>query len=116
MEQIKITIKVRKHEPLTIDETDLIQLCWQNIFELEERNPKTIDDFTQPEQFGTVGECMDDLMQNYFTLKMVYKEYGLDITDEMGEIENFILKYQKRLFKAIEFNDLNNTPPAFNVN
>lgn len=115
MEKFKITIKVRKHEPLTIDESDLIQLCWQNIIEIEERNPKTLDDFTQPSPFSSVGDCMDDLMQNYFTLKMVYKEYNLDITDEMANIEDCILKYQKRLFKAMELEDLNNLPPAFSI-
>ena len=105
MENFKITIKVRKHEPLTIDESDLIHLCWGNIIEIHEMNPKTADDFLNNER---LGECVDDLMQNYFTLKMIYKEYNLETTNEMEQIEERILNYQKRLFKVAELETLKN--------
>lgn len=113
MEKFKITIKVRKHEPLTIDESDLIHLCWENIIEIEEINPQTADDYLNNQK---LGECVDELMQNYFTIKMIYKEYNLETTQEMGQIEDRILNYQKRLFKVAELETLKNEfRPAFEI-
>ena len=113
MEKFKITIKVRKHEPLTIDESDLIQLCWVNIIEIQEINPQTADDYLINEK---LGEYVDDLMQNYFTLKMIYKEFNLETTHEMAQIEDRILNYQKRLFKIAELETLKNEfRPAFEL-
>ena len=113
MEKFKITIKVRKHEPLTIDESDLIQLCWENIIEIQQINPQTADDYLSNEK---LGQCVDDLMQNYFTLKMIYKEFNLETTHEMAQIEDRILNYQKRLFKIAELETLKNEfRPAFEL-
>lgn len=105
MEKFKITIKVRKHEPLTIHESDLIQLCWENIIEMQEINPQTADDYLSNEK---LGQCVDDLMRNYFTLKMIYKEFNLVTTYDMAQIEDRILNYQKRLFKLAELETLKN--------
>lgn len=113
MEKFKLTIKVRKHEPLTIDESDLMHNCWINIIEIQEMKPQTAEDYLNNERFG---ECVDDLMQNYFTLKMVYKEYNLETTFEMGQIEDVILNYQKKLFKVAELETLKNEfKPAFEI-
>lgn len=113
MGKFKITIKVRKHEPLTIDESDLIHLCWGNIIEIQEMNPQTAEDYLSSNR---LGECVDDLMQNYFTLKMIYREFNLETTHEMAQIEDRILNYQKQLFKTAELETLKNEfKPAFEL-
>ena len=45
--------------------------------------------------------------------KLIHKENNLDISDEMGDIEDFITKYLKQFFTALRLDELNNLPPAF---
>ena len=98
MNNFKITVKVRTHEPLTISEDDLMQVCWQNIIELEEKSINSIDDFTSKEN----ANFMEEIIMNYFTVKMVYNEYALEMTDDMIRIENIISDYLRKLHRAIE--------------
>lgn len=109
MEKFKITIKVRKHEPLTIDESDLMHNCWNNLIEISERRNASTLDVMQ-------NDNLDDLVLNYFTIKMIFKEYNLDLTDEMVHIEDFILNELKKSFKIAELEALNDFgKPAFEL-
>lgn len=113
MEKFKITIKVDQEKPLTITNSDLILNCRENVNQIQEMNPQTADDYLSNQK---LGEYVDNLMQNYFTLKMIYKEYNLETTHEMGQIEDRILNYQKRLFKIAELETLKNEfRPAFEL-
>lgn len=109
MEKFKLTIKVRKHEPLIINEADLIQQCWGLLIDINERQTSTALDVMQ-------DNYLDELMQNYFTIKMIYTEYNLDLTNEMIQIEEFILNELKKSFKIAELEALNNfRKPAFQI-
>ncbi len=72
-------------------------------------NPQTL------EEFGGL-DALDHLLQNYFTLKLLYTEQNLETTDEMNNIEDFITKYLKRFFAVIHLEELKNLPPAFQLN
>lgn len=102
--EFEIRMKGRKSQ--TVQDADLSQSCWDYIYELEHLNPQTLEEF---------GECnlLDDLMQNYFTWKLIYNENGLDITDKMADVEEFITKYLKKFFTAMQMDELNKLPPAF---
>ena len=107
--EIEMTIKMKGSEPLTFQDSDLNQICWDYIFTLEKLNPKTL------EEFGGL-DALDHLLQNYFTLKLLYTEQNLETTDEMNNIEDFITKYLKRFFAVIHLEELKNLPPAFQLN
>lgn len=101
-------IKMKGKESLTIHDIDLKQSCWDCIFEIEALKPTSVEDW---------GDCdlLDDLLQNYFTWKLVYKENGLDITDNMADVEDFITKFLKQFHTAIYLDDLNRLPPVFQI-
>lgn len=105
----KISIESNNAKPLTLNTADLKQSCWDYILELEARNPQTVDEF---------GECnlLDDLLQSYFTWKIYHTENGLELSDEMGDIEDFITKYLKRFYACIHLEELKSSLPAFQVN
>jgi hypothetical protein len=107
--EIEMTIKMKGSEPLTFQDSDLKQICWEYIFTLEKLNPQTL------EEFGGL-DALDHLLQNYFTLKLLYTEQNLETTDEMNNIEDFITKYLKRFFAVIHLEELKNLPPAFQLN
>lgn len=101
-------IKMTGKEPLTIHDADLKQSCWDSVVELERRNPQTLEEFGEYDLFDT-------LLQNYFTWKLVFTESGLDITNEMADIEEFILKYLKKFYLLMQMDELNRLPPAFQI-
>lgn len=104
----KLKIKMVGKESLTIDESDLVRGCWDSVVELERRNPQTLEEFGEYDLFDT-------LLQNYFTWKLVFTESGLDITNEMADIEEFILKYLKKFYLLMQMDELNRLPPAFQI-
>jgi hypothetical protein len=107
--EFEFEIRIKGKESLIIQDADLRQSCWEYISEIERMKPQTVEDW---------GECdmLDDLMQNYFTWKLIHKENNLDIMEEMGDIEDFITKYLKQFFTALSLDELNNLPPAFQLN
>lgn len=111
--EFEFTINMKGHEPLTVQDFDLRQVCWDYILELERYNPTDVLDLAE-------HDCLDSLMQSYFTWKMIYCENGLDITDDMADIEDFITKYLKRFFYAIHIeklqSEIENEMPKFHLN
>ena len=106
MKDFKMKVTAKGQEPFKLEQTDLIQNCWQYIADLEHLNPMTV------EEFGYY-DFIDQLLNNFFTLKMVFNEYGQEPTPEMVRIEEFITKYLKRFFNAINEQELYQHPPAF---
>ncbi|QIG89405.1 hypothetical protein G6R40_06800 [Chryseobacterium sp. POL2] len=106
--EFEFEIRIKDKEPLTIQDVDLRQSYWDYISEIERIKPQTVEDW---------GECdmLDDLMQNYFTWKLIHKENNLDITEEMGDIEDFITKYLKKFYLVMQMDELNRLPPAFQI-
>lgn len=102
----KFKIQMKGHEALTVHDADLKQGCWDYIFELERRN------------FRYLNECelLDGLMQNYFTMKMIHREfYGNTVTEEMKAIEEFVTKHQRRVLTAMHLEELNKSLPAMQL-
>lgn len=92
--KLKIKIRMKEQSPLTIHIEELKRNCWDSILKLEKQNPQTLEEF---------GDCelLDNLMQNYFTWKMIFRKYNSEITDEMGSIEDFIGKHLKSFHTAL---------------
>ena len=101
-------IRMKGIESQIIQDVDLSQSCWDYIFEIEQKKPVTAEDW---------GDCsiLDDLMQNYFTWKLIYKENGLDITDKMADVEEFIIKYLKQFHAAIYMDEVRDTLPKIEI-
>ena len=55
--EFEFEIRIKGKEPLTIQNADLRQSCWEHISEIEKIKPQTAEDW---------GECdmLDELMQN----------------------------------------------------
>lgn len=104
----KFKIQMKGHEALTVHDADLKQGCWDCIFELERQNQRSFMILSE-------RELLDSLMQDYFTLKMIHREFNRDVTPEMLEIEQFITKHQKRIFTATYLDELNKSLPAMKL-
>lgn len=109
MENFKVKITAPGKGATKFELADLKSYCWECIIELERLNPQTVEEFGQYNLF-------DNLLQNYYTWKMVFSEYCAELTPEMVQIEEFVTKYLKRFFIAIQLEELNNQPPAFQFN
>ena len=94
MENIRITIKA-KGELLTVDQKDLIRGCLDSIQKIKQQNAKTSLDLM-------AGYDFEVLLSNYFTLKFVCVEFGIDITEEMAQIEGFIIEYFRLHFQVLD--------------
>jgi hypothetical protein len=79
-----------------LTERDFVIFCqqYQNsmLSEIGENGslPEEVDD-TAFMQLKNV----DELLENYFTFKFLFREYNLETPEEMEEIEDFILKLFK---------------------
>lgn len=104
----KFKIIAKGNEPLTIHEMDLKQVCWDCIFELERRNQQNLKRLNE-------RELLDLLLQSYYTLKMVYSECSKEETNEMKNIEDFVIKLQRRMFELMQMEELKNSFPAFQI-
>ncbi len=104
----KFKIQMKGHEALTVHDADLKQGCWDCIFELERQRPPSFMILSE-------RELLDALMQNYYTLKMIHREFHRDVTPEMLEIEEFITKHQKRVLTAMYLEELNKSLPAMQL-
>lgn len=90
MKNFEFDIYMDGHRPLTVDESDLKQICFEIVAELSEPNNHVAEEYRSN---------IDDLMKHYFTLKMVHTEFGKELTDEMIYIEGFIHNYLKRMYQ-----------------
>lgn len=106
MKDFKMKVTAKGQKPFKLEQTDLIQNCLQYIADLEHLNPMTV------EEFGYY-DFIDQILNNFFTLKMVFNEYGQEPTPEIVRIEEFITKYLKRFFNAIQEEELKKQPPVF---
>ena len=65
MENFKVKITAPGKGATKFEMADLKSYCWECIIELERLNPQTVEEFGQYNLF-------DNLLQNYFTCKMVH--------------------------------------------
>lgn len=104
----KFVIQMKGKEALTVYDADLKQACWDSIYELERQNQQSF-------KYLSESEMLDSLLQNYYTWKMIHREFQSDIIEEMKAIEEFITKHQRRILTAMHLEELSNSLPAMHL-
>lgn len=74
-----------------ITELDFVNFCNQYREEILEHigTNGTLPDTLDDAQFMTIPH-LDELLENYFTLKFLIREYGMETPEEVEEIADFI--------------------------
>lgn len=100
----EFTINMKGREPLTVHDVDLRQSCWDYVVTLEQVQSNVV--------ICSRNELLDSLLQSYFTWKLIYTENGLEISEEMKEIQNFISKHLEQNLLSNYLEELKQTAPA----
>lgn len=94
------TISRNGRNKFTLTENDFIFNCEQLILQISDKLgtepyslPRTVDDV----DFMQLNE-VDELLENHFAYKFIAREYGLNISERMHLIENYISDLLKIAF------------------
>ena len=86
------TITRNGKDQLTLTEKDFHFHCEQIILQISDKlgtDPYKLPDRVDDLEYMQLDE-VDELLEHYFTFKFLAREYGLEIPEQMHEIEEFI--------------------------